>query len=133
MIRYGVASRAMPNGLLPRRAVNQQTQRWPASGRFSSGVDNLKPVRSRSRELWPANIPARNGVVGRHRRKLTMLRKFLKRGALLIALAAPLGACMPNDGPNAMQAQFNDLRPCPPGSHSQTSPFGNGYSCIPNS
>jgi hypothetical protein len=62
-----------------------------------------------------------------------MTRKFLKCGALLIALSAPLAACMQNEGSNAMQAQyFNDLRPCPPDSHSQTSPYGNGYSCIAN-
>ena len=60
-----------------------------------------------------------------------MTSRFIKLSALAIALSLSLGACMPS-GPNSQyQAQyFNDLRPCPPGFHSQSSPFGMGYSCV---
>lgn len=62
-----------------------------------------------------------------------MTRRFLKCVALLIALSSPLGACMQSAPTNTYQAQyFNDLRPCQPGTHSQSSPFGNGYSCVLN-
>ena len=51
-----------------------------------------------------------------------MASKFLRFGALLFALALPVAA----------HAQ-NDLRVCPPQTHSETFPNGNGYWCVPNS
>jgi hypothetical protein len=62
-----------------------------------------------------------------------MRGKLLKPCALTVLLALPLGACMSNAPSNQYQAQyFNDLRPCPPETHSQSSPFGMGYSCVLN-
>jgi hypothetical protein len=51
-----------------------------------------------------------------------MTSKFLRFGALLLALSLPVVA----------HAQ-GDLRVCPPQTHSESFPNGNGYWCAPNS
>ena len=51
-----------------------------------------------------------------------MANKLLHFGALLLALSLPVAA----------HAQ-SDLRLCPPQTHSETFPNGNGYWCVPNS
>jgi hypothetical protein len=53
-----------------------------------------------------------------------MTNRFLKFGALLLAVSLAFAA----------QAQsgygFNDLRPCGPGTHSESFPSGSGYRCV---
>jgi hypothetical protein len=62
-----------------------------------------------------------------------MTREFLKWGTLMVALGLALAGCMPNAPSNAYQAQYlSDLRPCQPGTHSQSAPFGQGYRCVLN-
>jgi hypothetical protein len=51
-----------------------------------------------------------------------MAFKFLRIGVVFLALSAPA----------AVGAQQSDLRPCPPGTHSETYPNGNGYWCVAN-
>jgi hypothetical protein len=48
---------------------------------------------------------------------------------------APMRERPPAPGPSAPgEGQgFNDLRPCPPGTHSQSAPVASGYRCMPNS
>ena len=52
-----------------------------------------------------------------------MTSKLLRYGVLLLALSLSAAA----------QAQQSDLRVCPPQTHSETFPNGNGYWCVPNS
>jgi hypothetical protein len=62
-----------------------------------------------------------------------MTYKFLKCGALVAALGLTLAGCTPNAPSNAYQAQYlSDLRPCQPGTHSQSAPSGQGYRCVLN-
>lgn len=56
-----------------------------------------------------------------------MTSKVVKYIALLIALSVPLSS-----GAYAWGSQFNDLRSCEQGTHSQSFPNGNGYRCVPN-
>jgi hypothetical protein len=56
-----------------------------------------------------------------------MTSKFLRYGALLLALSLSVGAQAQSWGSN-----FDDRRPCPPGTHSQTFPNGSGYRCVPD-
>jgi hypothetical protein len=51
-----------------------------------------------------------------------MAFKFFRIGVVFLALSAPA----------AVGAQQSDLRPCPPGTHSETYPNGNGYWCVGN-
>jgi hypothetical protein len=54
-----------------------------------------------------------------------MSARILAIGAVLLALcAAPVALAQQGGG------YFNDLRPCPPGSHSESFPSGSGYRCI---
>jgi len=48
-------------------------------------------------------------------------------GALLLALSLPSFA-----GAQGYNTYFNDLRPCPPGTHSESFPAGSGYRCVVN-
>ncbi|MGO8831652.1 MAG: hypothetical protein ACLQE9_02400 [Roseiarcus sp.] len=62
-----------------------------------------------------------------------MARTLLKSGALVIALAALLTACMANAPSTPEQAQYlSTLRSCPPGTHPISSPTGGmgGYRCV---
>ena len=62
-----------------------------------------------------------------------MTPKFFRSGALTLALAIGLAGCMPNAPSNPYQAQYlSDLRQCPPGTHSQSTPSGQGYRCVLN-
>jgi hypothetical protein len=54
-----------------------------------------------------------------------MTSKFLKYGALFLALSLSFAA-------QAENGYFNDLRPCQPGTHSETFPGGAGYRCVPD-
>jgi hypothetical protein len=59
------------------------------------------------------------------------MNRILKAGALLLALAPTLAGCMQGGPSNAYQAQyFNDLRPCQPGTHSQSYPNTQSYRCV---
>jgi len=58
-----------------------------------------------------------------------MTSKFLRYGVLLLAMSLPLAAHAQQAG----DSYVNDFRPCPPGTHAQTFPNGNGYWCVPNS
>jgi hypothetical protein len=59
---------------------------------------------------------------------------FLKCGALIVALALTLAACMPSSPSNEFQSQYlMDRRVCPPGAHAETSAVSaNGYWCVLN-
>ncbi len=62
-----------------------------------------------------------------------MTLKVLKYGALLLGLASPLEACMPSAPSTPEQAQYlSDLRPCEPGTHSESFPNTQGYRCVLN-
>src|SRR5258708_32373009 len=58
-----------------------------------------------------------------------MAIRFLRGGALIIALCLSVGACMQNKPYNETQPQYlNELRPCQPGTHSESFPnTQNGY------
>jgi hypothetical protein len=49
-----------------------------------------------------------------------MTSRFLRYGVLIIAMSMPLAA------------HAGDFRTCPPETHAQTFPNGNGYWCVPN-
>jgi len=53
---------------------------------------------------------------------------------LVLAGVLALGGCMPSAPTTEAQAQYlADRRPCPPGTHSQTSAVSaNGYWCVLN-
>jgi hypothetical protein len=53
-----------------------------------------------------------------------MTFKFLRSGVLLLAMALPLAT--------HAKSYDNNFRTCPPGTHSETFPNGNGYWCVPN-
>lgn len=60
-----------------------------------------------------------------------MTSRIIKYGLLLIALSLPLGACMQGAPSNSTQAQYlSDLRPCQPGTHSESFPNTQGYRCV---
>jgi hypothetical protein len=60
-----------------------------------------------------------------------MTLKLLRHGALFLALASPLAACMTGAPSNPQQAQYlSDLRPCGPGAHSESFPITQGYRCV---
>jgi hypothetical protein len=54
-----------------------------------------------------------------------MTSKWLRYGALVLALCLPMGAQAQSSG-----SGFDDRRPCPQGTHSQTFPNGQGYRCV---
>jgi hypothetical protein len=58
-----------------------------------------------------------------------MTSKFLRCGVLLFAMSLPLAAHAQQTG----DSYENNFRLCPPDTHSQTFPNGNGYWCVPNS
>jgi hypothetical protein len=57
--------------------------------------------------------------------EISMTSKFLKYGALFLALSLSFAA-------QAENGYFNDLRTCQPGTHSETFPGGAGYRCVPD-
>jgi hypothetical protein len=62
-----------------------------------------------------------------------MTRKVLKYGALIISLSLPLAACMQSAPSNPVQAEYlSDMRPCQPGTHSESFPTQQGYRCVLN-
>jgi hypothetical protein len=83
-------------------------------------------------------VNARRETSWRHARMLesyaggsAMTLKFLRYAALLVALASPLAGCMPGAPSNPQQAQYlSDLRPCAPGTHSESFPITQGYRCV---
>ncbi|MGD0721107.1 MAG: hypothetical protein ABR970_08675 [Roseiarcus sp.] len=52
-----------------------------------------------------------------------MSARILAIGAVLLALCAAPAALAQQGG------YLNDLRPCPPGTHSESFPSGSGYRC----
>jgi hypothetical protein len=52
-------------------------------------------------------------------------------GALIVALGLGLAGCMPNEAPNAYQAQYLATRTvCQPGMHAIPRMRGSGYRCV---
>jgi hypothetical protein len=56
-----------------------------------------------------------------------MTGKWLRYGAVLLALSWSAGAQAQSWG-----STFNDFRQCPPDTHSQSFPNGQGYRCVPD-
>jgi hypothetical protein len=59
-----------------------------------------------------------------------MTRRFI-RCAVLIALSAPLSACM-QGWPDPVGWVKTYPRMCIPGFHAEPTPKGDGYNCVPN-